>query len=109
MNRPKRLADSLQLPSGRTLTLTDTSGAEDTVEVRGEDGDVEVVLRFTAEGLQITASAARLSLKAAESITMSAPEIHLDALTALRLDGAASASVSSSGVTSVQGGLVRIN
>lgn len=108
MNAPKNDATSLLLPSGRTLTLTD-GAEEDTVLVRAATGEVEIVLRFTDEGLKITASAARLSLRATEAIELRAPNIRLDADSSLQLHGAAEAEVTSLGALSVQGALVRIN
>ena len=61
----------VQLQYGRTLSVESAAGV-DTVEVRAADGQVELRFKVTEDGVVLQLEANRISLKAKQSLDLSA-------------------------------------
>lgn len=81
------LARVLELRYGRTLSVV-ANHEEDVLELRAASGELELRLKLTEDGVVLQLEAARISLKAAESIDLESRNINLDASDDLRLRGA---------------------
>ncbi len=77
----------VKLQHGRTLTV-ERSGAEDTIEVRGRGGTLELKFRLTEDGIVLQLEAARISLKADRSIDLDCDSMNLHADSDIRIHGA---------------------
>jgi hypothetical protein len=71
---------------GRTLGV-EHEGAVDVLEVRGADGAVELRLKLTEDGVVLQLEAARISLKADQSIDLDSPTINVSAEGDVRVRG----------------------
>jgi len=68
----------LKLQHGRTLTVEPTDEA-DLVEVRAADGVLELRLKLTEDGVVLQLEAARISLKADQSINVDCKNFSVNA------------------------------
>ncbi len=69
----------LNLHHGRTLSVQPGTGAEDLVEIRGADGALELRLKLTEDGVVLQLEAARISLKADQSIDLECQTLNVNA------------------------------
>ena len=74
------------LRDGRKLIVSD-QGADQLVEIRNESGMLEVRIRLTEEGPVLQMEAARLSLKAAESVQIESKRVEIKGAEKLELKG----------------------
>ena len=80
------LARMLELRHGRTVSVA-ANDAADVLEVRSSSGELELRLKLTEDGLVLQLEAARISLKAAESIDLESRNINLEASGDVRVRG----------------------
>ncbi len=71
-------AKEIKLPSGRRIE-TSSHQTEDLVEISEPDGRISITIRLTEAGPVMTVEGARLELKSAESISMKAPKVKIEA------------------------------
>lgn len=90
----------LSLDHGRTLAV-EKDGADELVEIRSASGMVELRVRLTDDGVVLQMDAARISLKATESIDVECKSFNVAAESEVRLE--------SNGDVRVKGGMVYIN
>jgi uncharacterized protein (DUF2345 family) len=76
----------LELRHGRTLVV-ETGGDAEVLEVRAASGAVELRLRLTEDGVVLQLEAARISLKADQSIDLESTNINLTADADIRVRG----------------------
>jgi hypothetical protein len=69
----------LKLQHGRTLSVEPGSGAEELVEIRGADGVLELRLKLTEDGVVLQMEAARISLRADQSIDLDCQSFNVNA------------------------------
>jgi phage baseplate assembly protein gpV len=100
-------ATTLDLQRGRTLVL-EPVGDDDLVEVRAPSGSVEIRLRITDDGPVLELESVRLSLRAARSIDVEAPEFNVDA-GEITLTGKADVRVDAGGDVHVTGETIHLN
>jgi len=93
---------SITTPGGRKLILDDTEGS---CSLLDSDGN-EVIL--DSSGITIS-TAKDLVLKAASSISLSAPQVELSADVSAKLSANGTLGVESSGITEIKGAMVKIN
>jgi hypothetical protein len=91
----------LKLQHGRTLSV-EPRAAADLVEVRRADGVLELRLELTQDGVVLQLEAARISLKADESIDLECKTFNVNADSDVRIE-------SQSGDLRVRGERVYIN
>lgn len=93
---------TIETPGGRVLTLDDSNGICSMEDAAGN--------KLVLDDGGITLSAAKdLILKAATSLSLSAPQLEIKADATAKLSGGGSLSVESSGITEIKGSLVKIN
>ena len=80
------LPPMLELRHGRTISVL-PSGEADVLELRAGSGELELRLKLTEDGVVLQLEAARISLKAADSIDMESRTINLDASGDVRVRG----------------------
>ena len=80
------LARMLELRHGRTVSVVASDDA-DVLEVRAPSGGVELRIKLTEDGVVLQLEAARISLKAAESIDLESRNINLHASGDVRVRG----------------------
>src|SRR2546423_2723732 len=73
------------LRDGRRVVVTE--GREPLVEIRSESGMVELRVRLTEEGPVLQMEAARLTLKATESVAIESPKVEIKATEQLEMTG----------------------
>jgi hypothetical protein len=66
------------LREGRTLSITEQSGG-DLVEIRSASGQVEIRIKLTEEGPVLQMEAARLQLRATESVEIESKRVEIRA------------------------------
>lgn len=93
---------TITTPGKRTFVMNDDDGS---ITVSDDTGNKIVM---DSSGININ-SASDLTIKATNSISVSAPQVSVKADSSLSLEGSGSTSVNSSGVTEVKGSLVKIN
>jgi hypothetical protein len=98
---------TIDLQHGRTLVLEPT-GDDDLVEVRGDSGTVEIRLRLTADGPVLELESVKLSLRAARSVDVEAPEFNV-AADEITLTGSADVRIGAEGDVVVTGETIRLN
>lgn len=76
----------MELRFGRTLSV-EPGGDEEVVELRAASGELELRLRLTEDGVVLQLEAARISLKAEQSIDLESRSINLNAEGDLRVSG----------------------
>ena len=77
----------MELQHGRTLSV-EHAGTEDTIEVRGSGGTLELKFKLTEDGIVLQLEAARISLKADKSIDLDCESLNLNADSDIRIQGA---------------------
>lgn len=82
-----------QLSAGRRLIIA-TDGGEETIQVQGEDGAVEVTIELTASGPVVRLSSARLELDATREIAMRCERLDIEAEDGARIHTRGIASLS---------------
>ncbi len=92
----------LETPGNRMLEMDDDSG---TIIIKDANGNK---ILMDSNGITIE-SAKDLVLKAAKSISLSAPEVDIKADVTMSVEGAVSTSVKSNGITEIKGSMVKIN
>lgn len=75
----------VNLQHGRTLTVEPGAGAEDLIEIRAADGTLELRLRLTPDGLVLQAEAAKIALKADQSIDLECQTFNVNAESDVRI------------------------
>jgi hypothetical protein len=75
----------LKLQHGRTLSVEPGADA-DLVEIRGADGVLELRLKLTEDGVVLQLEAARISLKADESIDVDCKTFNVNAESDVRIE-----------------------
>jgi phage gp45-like len=71
----------VDLQHGRTLTVTPGADAEDLVEIHAADGTLELRLKLTEDGVVLQLEAARIGLKAEQSIDLECQSFNVSAAT----------------------------
>ena len=71
-------ARELELRGGRRLAVI-PGGPDDLVEVRAEDGALELRIRLTADGPVLEVESVRMSLRASESLELETKDLSLKA------------------------------
>lgn len=92
----------LEMPSGKKISVNDDDGE---ISVTDEHGNS---ILLNSDGITIE-GAADISVKATGDLNLEATNINIKATASFKAEGSASADVSSTGTTSVQGSLVQIN
>lgn len=92
----------IEMPSGKKISVNDDDGE---ISVTDEHGNN---ILLNSEGITIE-SAGNVSIKAGGDLNLEGTNINVKANAAFKAEGSASADVSSTGTTSVQGSLVQIN
>jgi phage gp45-like len=90
----------LNLQRGRTLSV-ETRGDDELVEIRSAEGMLELSVRLTDDGVVLQLDAARISLKATESVDVECKSFNVNAQSNIQIESA--------GDVHVQGKLVYIN
>jgi hypothetical protein len=75
----------MNLQHGRTLTVEPAAEA-DLVELRAADGTLELRLKLTEDGVVLQLEAARISLKAAESIDLECKNFNVEAGSGVQIE-----------------------
>jgi phage gp45-like len=78
----------LKLQHGRTLSV-ETLGETDLVEIRAADGDLQLRLKLTEDGVVLQLEAARISLKADQSIDVDCKTFNVNAESDVRIESQA--------------------
>lgn len=78
IDSPAPDAANIKLASGRRIVAR-SRDSEDLVEISEPDGRIAVTIRMTETGPVMVMEGARLELKSAESISMKAPRVEIDA------------------------------
>jgi phage baseplate assembly protein gpV len=92
----------IETPGSRSIEMDDDAGS---ITIKDSNGN-----RIVMDSSGITIESSKdLVLKAAKSISVSAPEISLKADASMSVEGGGTTSVKSSGVTEVKGSIVKIN
>jgi Rhs element Vgr protein len=92
----------IETPASRMLEMDDDAG---TITVKDANGNKIVM---GSDGITIE-SAKDLVLKAAKSISLTAPEVSLKADATMSVEGGGSTSLNSNGITEIKGSMVKIN
>jgi len=92
----------IEMPSGKKISVNDDDG-----EITISDDHGNSVL-MNSDGLSLE-SAADISIKASGDLNLEGMNVNIKANASLKAEGSASADISSTGTTSVQGSLVQIN
>lgn len=79
----------LKLQHGRTLTVEPGADAADLVEIRAADGVLELRLTLTEAGVVLQVEAARISLKADESIDVECKTFNVNAESDVQIESQA--------------------
>lgn len=95
------------LRDGRKLVVSD-AGSDQLVEIRSESGMVEVRIRLTAEGPVLQMEAARLSLKATESVEIESKRVAIKA-TEVKIEAEQDVEVDAEGAVRVVGKTIHLN
>ena len=106
---------ALPLAHGRQLVRV-PSGGDDLIEIRGSQG-VELRIRMTADGPMLQMESLRLSLKAAQDVSVECANfsvharqaMELNAAGALRIQGEADMHVDAQGEVHVKGSVIHLN
>jgi Rhs element Vgr protein len=93
---------SIETPGGRKLTLDDTNGLCSLEDAAGNK------LVLDESGITLS-SAKNLTLEAVSSLSISAPQLTIEADATAELSANGSLSVGSSGITEIKGSMVKIN
>jgi phage gp45-like len=78
----------VQLQHGRTLVVEPTDEA-DLVEIRAADGALELRIKLTPDGVVLQLEAARIALKADESIDVDCKTFNVNAESDVRIESRA--------------------
>jgi uncharacterized protein involved in type VI secretion and phage assembly len=92
----------IETPSGKKFSVNDDDGE---ITISDDHGNSVVM---NSDGLSLESSA-DISIKATGDLNLEGTNVNVKANASLKAEGAASAEVSSTGTTSVQGSLVQIN
>jgi hypothetical protein len=92
----------IEMPSGKKISVNDDDG-----EITISDDHGNSVL-MNSDGISLE-SAADISVKASGDLNLEGMNVNVKANASLKAEGSASADISSTGTTSVQGSLVQIN
>jgi uncharacterized protein (DUF2345 family) len=76
----------MELRHGRKLSIL-ADGSDDVVELRGAAGALELRLKLTEDGVVLQLEAARISLKADQSIDLESRDITVSADANIRIQG----------------------
>ena len=109
-------AHTLDLQNAKTLTVT-TAEDHDLVEIRGAEGQLELRVKLTPEGAVLQMESVRLSLKAAESVSVecknfevrASESIDLHSDSTMQLSGQADVRVNANGDVIVKGEKIFLN
>lgn len=109
-------ASDVRLPSGRQLTVRHDGGTE-VVQVFEAGGRAVVTVRLTEAGPEVTVEGANVTLRAADTLTLEARRVRVEAREeaslhsggALSLSGAAGVDVRSVADVRVRGRIIHLN
>jgi len=92
----------IEMPSGKKISINDDDGE---ITISDDHGNSVVM---NSGGLLLE-SAADITINAAGDLNLEGTNVNIKAVASLKAEGSASADISSTGTTSVQGSLVQIN